>query len=88
MSDTYVKGRWKEGETEILKRLIREQLGTDMNADIKELGKMVEREGITIPWSAISKRMGRVCEQIVLLRIAQKYSTHPNDSSSQKAESA
>lgn len=57
MSSDFVKGRWKEGETEILKRLIRDHLHADPNADIKELGKMVEREGIVIPWSTISKRM-------------------------------
>jgi len=59
MSTDYVKGRWKEGETEILKRLIREHLRADPNADIKELGRMVENEGIVIPWSSISKRMGK-----------------------------
>lgn len=59
MSTEYVKGRWKEGETEILKRLIREHLRADANADIKELGKMAEQEGIVIPWSSVSKRMGK-----------------------------
>mmetsp|Transcript_47084 Transcript_47084/g.70018 ORF Transcript_47084/g.70018 Transcript_47084/m.70018 type:complete len:387 (-) Transcript_47084:268-1428(-) len=59
MSSDYVKGRWKEGETEKLKRLIREHLRADPAADIKDLGKMVEAEGIAIPWSAISKRMGK-----------------------------
>ena len=49
MSTEYIKGRWKDGETEILKRLIREHLKADPNADIKELGKMVEREEINIP---------------------------------------
>jgi hypothetical protein len=49
MSTEYVKGRWKDNETEILKRLIREHLRADPNADIKELGKMVERESIIIP---------------------------------------
>lgn len=57
MSDDYVRGRWKENETELLKRLIREHLQADPTADIKELGKMVEAEGIKIPWSVISKRM-------------------------------
>ena len=57
MSDDYVKGRWKENETEMLKRLIREHLNADPTADIKELGKHVEAEGIKIPWSVISKRM-------------------------------
>lgn len=59
MSTEYIKGRWKEGETEILKRLIREHLRADPNADIRELGKMAELEGIIIPWSTISKRMGK-----------------------------
>jgi Myb-like DNA-binding domain len=67
MSDDYVKGRWKEEETETLKRLIREQLGVDANnaadnsdvMDMAALGKMVEEQDIQIPWSAISKRMGK-----------------------------
>ena len=59
MSDDFVKGRWRDNETEILKRLIREHLNADPTADIKELGKMVEREGIKISWSIISKRMGK-----------------------------
>jgi hypothetical protein len=59
MSDDYVRGRWKENETEMLKRLIREHLTADPTADIKELGKMVEGEGIKIPWSVISKRMAK-----------------------------
>lgn len=59
MNTEYVKGRWKENETELLKRIIREHLRADPNADIKELGKMVENEGIIIPWSNISKRMGK-----------------------------
>lgn len=59
MSKDYIRGRWKEGETEILKRLVREHLRVDPNADVKELAKMVSREGIVIPWSIISKRMGK-----------------------------
>lgn len=59
MNDEYVRGRWKEHETENLKKLIREHLQADPNADIKILGKMVENEGIKIPWSIISKRMGK-----------------------------
>jgi hypothetical protein len=58
MSDDYVRGRWKENETEMLKRLIREHLQADPTADIKELGEMVEAEGIKIPWSIMSRRMG------------------------------
>lgn len=57
MSDDYIRGRWKENETEALKKLIRDHLSADPNADIKELGKMVNAEGIKIPWSSISKRM-------------------------------
>jgi len=59
MSDDFVKGRWREQETELLKRYIREQLNVDPSADMKELGKMVEEQGIQIPWSTISKRMGK-----------------------------
>mmetsp|Transcript_2720 Transcript_2720/g.6373 ORF Transcript_2720/g.6373 Transcript_2720/m.6373 type:complete len:362 (+) Transcript_2720:100-1185(+) len=59
MNDDYVRGRWKEHETESLKKLIRDHLEADPNADIKMLGKMVENEGIKIPWSIISKRMGK-----------------------------
>ena len=59
MSDDFIKGRWREQETELLKRYIREQLNADPNADMKDLGKLVEAQGINIPWSAISKRMGK-----------------------------
>jgi len=59
MSSDYVKGRWKEGETEILKRLIREYLKADPHADIKELGRKADIDGTVIPWSTISKRMGK-----------------------------
>ena len=43
----------------MLKRLIREHLNADPTADIKQLGQHVEDEGIKIPWSVISKRMGK-----------------------------
>lgn len=59
MSSDYVKGRWKDPETELLKRLIREQLNADPNADIKELGKMVQDQNIAIPWTVISKKMSK-----------------------------
>ena len=59
MSNEFVKGRWKEPETECLKRLIREHLRADPNADIKELGRMVQEENISIPWTAVSKKMGK-----------------------------
>ena len=59
MSNEFVKGRWKEPETENLKRLIREHLRADPDADIKALGKLVQEENISIPWTAISKKMGK-----------------------------
>ena len=65
MSDEYVKGRWKEEETEILQKLIRDHLNQATNGatagifDMKDLGKHVESENIQIPWSIISKRMGK-----------------------------
>jgi len=59
MSDTYTRGRWKDNETELLKRIIREYLKVEPNADIKELGRMVEAKGIKIPWSVVSKKMVR-----------------------------
>ena len=59
MSDEYIKGRWKEAETELLKRLIREHLTAEPTADMKELGKLVEAEGLRIPWQLLSKRMGK-----------------------------
>jgi Myb-like DNA-binding domain len=57
MSDCYIRGRWKENETEQLKRIIREYLHAEPSADIKELGRMVEAKSIKIPWSVISKKM-------------------------------
>lgn len=59
MSDDYIKGRWKEQETEVLKRLIREQVGVEPNTDLKDVAKLVEDQNIQIPWSTISKRMGK-----------------------------
>mmetsp|Transcript_10746 Transcript_10746/g.21255 ORF Transcript_10746/g.21255 Transcript_10746/m.21255 type:complete len:431 (-) Transcript_10746:412-1704(-) len=58
LDDSFVRGRWKDGETEQLKALIREYLGVDPRAEMRELGKMVEGEHIRIPWSTMSKRMG------------------------------
>ena len=57
MSDEYTKGRWKEQETEVLKRLIREHVGVDQSTPMVTVGKVVEDRGIQIPWSLISKRM-------------------------------
>lgn len=55
----YVKGRWKENETEVLKGLIRDHLKVSSgDIEMSELAKMVEEQGLTIPWSAISKKMG------------------------------
>lgn len=59
MSEEFVKGRWKEVETENLKRLIREHLHVDASMPMPQLGQFVERENIQIPWSSISKRMGK-----------------------------
>jgi len=58
IDDSYIRGRWKESETEQLKRFIREYLRVDPRSDLKDLGKMVEADDIKIPWSLISKRMG------------------------------
>lgn len=65
MSDEFVKGRWKEEESDTLKRLIREHVNTQTGGatsaieDMKELGKLVEEGNIQIPWSIISKRMAK-----------------------------
>jgi hypothetical protein len=59
MSDDYVKGRWKDPEMELLKRLVREHLNVDAGTDMKSLGRMVEEQNIPIPWSTISKRIGK-----------------------------
>jgi hypothetical protein len=59
MSDEYVKGRWKDQEMELLKRLVREHLNVDIVTDMKTLGRMVEDQSIQIPWSTISKRIGK-----------------------------
>mmetsp|Transcript_8357 Transcript_8357/g.23180 ORF Transcript_8357/g.23180 Transcript_8357/m.23180 type:complete len:375 (-) Transcript_8357:57-1181(-) len=59
MSDDYVKGRWKEQETEVLKSLIRDIVGVSPSMEMKEVGRYVEEQGIQIPWSTITKRMGK-----------------------------
>jgi hypothetical protein len=59
MSDEYVKGRWKDQEMELLKRLVREHLNVNAATDMKSLGRMVEEQNIQIPWSTISKRIGK-----------------------------
>jgi len=64
MSDEYTKGRWKDEETELLQKLIRDHVnqltnGATVNiVDMKQMGKIVEDQGLQIPWSVISKRMG------------------------------
>lgn len=59
MEHDYVKGRWREEETEMLKGYIREHVvGADPETDMKVLAKRVAEEGIQLPWSAISKKMG------------------------------
>ncbi len=57
MGDAYNRGRWKENETELFKRIVREYLHAEPNADIKELGRMVEAKGIKISWSVISRKI-------------------------------
>jgi Myb-like DNA-binding domain len=65
MSDEFIKGRWKEEETAMLKTLIREHLSSQTQGatasmeDFKELGKYVDEGNIQISWSVISKRMGK-----------------------------
>lgn len=59
VDDLFIRGRWKENETEQLKRLIREYLRVDPSTDMKEIGKIVEADDIKIPWSIISKRMAK-----------------------------
>jgi hypothetical protein len=60
MSDDYIRGRWKDHETQLLHRLIRDHLRAAPSTDIRDLAKMAkmaEAEGLRIPWSLISKRM-------------------------------
>lgn len=59
IDECFVRGRWKENETEQLKRIVREFLRVDPTADIKEVGKMVMAQDIKIPWQVISRRMGK-----------------------------
>jgi erythromycin esterase-like protein len=58
MSEEFLKGRWKDEETVELQKYIREFLNAKPDADMVSLGKMVERQGIQIPWSTISKKLG------------------------------
>lgn len=58
IDDNYVKGRWKDAETEHLKKLIRDHLRVDPKASMEDIGKMVEAEGLSLPWAVISKKMG------------------------------
>jgi hypothetical protein len=65
MSDDYVKGRWEDVETMELVSQIRCWLhhhtngATSTLVDFGELAQLVEELKIQIPWSLISKRMGR-----------------------------
>jgi Myb-like DNA-binding domain len=65
MSDEFIKGRWKEEETETLQSLIREHLSSQTKGatanivEMRELGKWVEENNTQISWSVISKRMGK-----------------------------
>jgi Myb-like DNA-binding domain len=56
-SEDFIKGRWKEIETEQLKGLIREHLKTDPNATMVDIAKMVKAEGISLPWGVFSNKM-------------------------------
>jgi hypothetical protein len=65
MSDDYVKGRWEDVETMELVSQIRCWLhhhtngATSTLVDFGELAQLVDELKIQIPWSLISKRMGR-----------------------------
>ena len=58
MSEEFVKGRWKDDETELLKKIMREYLGANPDADMLSLGKLVEEQDIQVPWSTVSKKIG------------------------------
>lgn len=58
MDSKYVRGRWNREEIEQLQRVIREQLRVDSSYSMKELAKYVESEGIVIPWSIVSRKLG------------------------------
>jgi len=57
-SEDYIKGRWRQEETEKLVRLIREHLKSDPNVSIFEISNMMEAERKSLPWGKISKEMG------------------------------
>lgn len=65
MSEDYIKGRWKAEEEQDLQKTVRGWLNshtqgaTEAITDLKELGQLVEEEKIQIPWSDISKRLGK-----------------------------
>lgn len=81
MSDSYTKGRWKENETEQLKRIVREYLKADPTADIKELGRMMEAKNIKIPWSVISKKMVKRSRLSCFKKWQKMAGTSPSDQS-------
>lgn len=62
-SNEFNRGRWKEEETHALMRHIRDYLKVDheqyaSQADMVRLAAWVEKKGMTLPWSVISKRLG------------------------------
>ena len=57
MSNDYVKGRWTEAETNMLKRLLLEHLQIKQNIDAYDLGIIINEQQLKIPWSLISKKM-------------------------------
>lgn len=65
MSDDFIKGRWEDAETLELINQIRMWLlqhtngATSTLVDFQEMAQLVEEMKIQIPWSTISKRMGR-----------------------------
>jgi len=55
---SFVKGRWTNEESELLQKIIRDQLKVGPYISMKELSACVEKKEITIPWSDISRKMG------------------------------
>lgn len=56
-SKDFVKGRWKEHEVKELEALIRTHL-KEPKLSMLEIGKMIEAEGIVMPWEKLSQKMG------------------------------
>lgn len=62
-SNEFNRGRWKEEETQALMRHIRDYLKVDheeyaSQRDMVKLAALVQKKGMTLPWSVISKRLG------------------------------